>query len=595
MDRETGHAFVGDVHGVPAWQLPPALRARWLDLFGAPFDPTANLGPQWYARLESLYDAGEDAWSSVPSLAELGLAMLDARNLETTRTWGCTWLTLFPSRRMVEAMAAILADPDEPVAMRDRAAWTLGFRQIQRRHDALVWSDDALSAADTALLGAFEHPVNRSLPQLAAALRHVERTVVLDALAARPLDAAACIDAFCSPGLARALLARLTEVSPEHGARVIRLIARTLGDEASAPLLTYAGSAPIAEKTEALFAVLAMDPSRGKPAVDAFVATLAFKDRALARARWHEAHAGVIPTIEALRVARVSAVIAPDSRTGRCAEASRHFHDAQRADMLLEGYLIDLWRHVAYRSRASEPASFAASVEAAPAVLGRDRRIRDGYLETLAALGRFDTLESVAREHGGVDRAVWLLASFGRPMRALGLRALAVNDTPWAVAGEALALFLAGRPELASRVLEHTRVSAEPLVGFDLTPAFPGPEEYMRMSGGSPDAPVLRALAERTLEPLFGAMQSCPDGAEPDSFDYAVLTRYEATTPGDLDGATVFLAGRFDDEPAVRAALESRGAQVVSAPFGRTTWFVQGHDADPQTLANLISRGAKPL
>ncbi len=595
MSHEPSPDFVLDIASFPPWQLPPALRARLLDLFSAPFRASANLGPHWYARFESLYEAGEDVWSSVPSLEDLGHAMLDARNLEATRSWGCTWLTLFPSRRTVDAMAAILADPSEPASLRDQAAWTLGFRQIQRRHDTLVWSPDALATADDALLDAFEDPTNRSLPQLAAALRHVARDDVLDALAERPLDAAACIDAFCSPVLARALLARLEEVSPEHGARVIRLIAHTLRDEATAPLLAYADTAPVAEKTEALFAVLAVDPARGKPAADAFVASLAFKDRALARARWHEAHPGVIPTIEALRVARVSAVIAPDARDEQCAAAARHFHDAQRADMLLEGYLIDLWRHVAYRSRASEPEALAASIEAATAVLGRDPRMRDGYLEVLATLGRFDALEAVAREHGGVDRAVWLLASRGRPMRALGLRTLAANDTPWAVAGEALALFLAGRPDLATRVVEHTRPTAEPLVGFDLTPSFPGPEEYARMSGPSPDAPVLRALAERTLEPLFGAMQTCADSAQPDTFDMSVLAPYDATIPGDLDGATVYLAGTFDDAPALRATLEARGALLVAAPFGKTTWFVKGHDVDPQTVANLIARGAKPL
>jgi hypothetical protein len=264
--------------------------------------------------------------------------------------------------------------------------------------------------------------------------------------------------------------------------------------------------------------------------------------------------------------------------------------------MLSEGYLVDLWRHVAWRARQRSPALFVTAIDASPGALANDTRLRDGYLDSLAAIGRFTRMEEVAREHGGADRVTWLLATHGRPMRALAVRPLAPGSAPQAIAGEALALFLAGRPDLAVRSLEYADPSAESLIAMRTTPPFPGPDERERIARDTPDAPMLRALVDRKLDPLFTAMKSAPEGAEPDVFDFTLLARYaDAPNPGELRGATVYLAGRFENEAALRAALEGAGAQIVSGPFARTAFYIRGEGADEAAIAKLEARGAKPL
>ena len=576
--------------------LGPSLAGDVRAVFGESFDPHLNYAPQFYARLGDLFDRGAETLPSLPSLASLGFAMLARENQRETRRWGCIWLTLFPSVAMVRALAAILDDADEHVSLRDQAAWSLGFRQVQFRGDALEWSADALALADDALLRAFVRGDDRALPQFASALRHVSRADVLDALVDRCVEAAGCIEAFATPRLARALLEALPNVATEHAPRIVRLIAATLRAECVESLLAYAEHAPITERAEALFAVLAIDPARGEPVLTRHLESLAFPDRAAQRAAWHRAHPGAFPTVEALRIARTTATLAPNERSEKSRHAAQHFAEARRADLLLEGVLVDLWRHVAWRSRADSPALFVEAIEDNESALEHDARLRDAYLESLAHLGRLDALDRIARRYGGADRATWLLATHGRPMRALALRDLAPRNAPLALASEALALFLAGRADLATRAIEYAEPTAEPVVGVEAAPAFPGLVERDRIDTQHPDAPALRALVSHSIEPLFGALRAAPSNAEPDHFDLALIERYaSAVSLGELRNATVYLAGRVENETIVRAALEAAGAMLVAGPFGKTAFYVRGAGVDDAVVARLATRGAQEL
>ncbi len=95
--------------------------------------------------------------------------LIAPRNHPEMRRRGCIWLGLFPSRETVAALGAIARSPDEPRPLRDQAIWTLGYRQIQNRHDALFWALDVVALADAALVEIARIPANalRVDPELA--------------------------------------------------------------------------------------------------------------------------------------------------------------------------------------------------------------------------------------------------------------------------------------------------------------------------------------------------------------------------------------------------------------------------------------------
>ena len=212
----------------------------------------------------------------------------------------------------------------------------------------------------------------------------------------------------------------------------------------------------------------------------------------------------------------------------------------------------------------------------------------------LAACGRFRRLTEVARERDAVGEGTWELARHGRPFLALTLRRTTGHASPEAVAGEALALFLAGRPDLTGRALAFDVPRAEPLVGVDGAPAFPGPDEQWRVAHEPSRWPALTALVAG-LPALLECRTAAPPDAQPDTFDPAVLTSYEERLRDDLAGATVCLLGSLTDRSLVESELAARGARIVSAPFAGTHFYVAARDAEPQIVARLEQHGARRL
>jgi hypothetical protein len=173
------------------------------------------------------------------------------------------------------------------------------------------------------------------------------------------------------------------------------------------------------------------------------------------------------------------------------------------------------------------------------------------------------------------------------------MRRLARADDLHALAGQALALFAAGRPDLSVRTLALAP-RATPVLADDPAAAavsWPGPDEVFRAARD----PLLRAWLAQDLSALVTQAVPAPPGADPDSVDLASVTAIERALSTDLAGATVYLAGAFPDRPGLRTAIEGRGALVVSGPFGKVDYVLMGDDVDPEELSRLTSLGATPL
>lgn len=562
--------------------LRPALEARFQSIHAVIGD-TFHVG-----MLRELFRDFEGELSATPQLAELGFDLLRPGRAEEERRWGGVWLTLFPSMQMVEAMRALLRDPAQPAAVRSQAAWTLGFRQIQERHRDLHWEPEVVRAANAELLHAFRVRALGELELLARALQHVDDPELDAAFLEDPLKAAPAIDAFASPALARALLARLSELGSENAVRMIRLVAAVLGEEATEPLLRFAETAPMAEKYEATFAALANSPERARPVFEALVRSLQFPVLVEARGRWHLEHPGIHPTVAATRFARNSALLSAAERPKLAAEACAHFAALADKDGLLWNALWDFWRHAAYLAVEEAPAEVVRCVEARPDTLDRARFLVRPYLEALAALGRFETLERCAISRGRADEACWMLARAARPFRSLAIREHARVTTPAGAAGQALALVLGGRPDLAQRALEVDRPSTGDVGGHD----FPTEDDTWKAAHDARE-PYLAPLIQKDLSGLMALLRPAPEGAEPDVFDLDLLTRKEQTLRRDLSGRTACLIGGFDNREEVIARLQEQGAQLVDGPFARTECVIVGAlgEGERTRVAMLQSQG----
>jgi hypothetical protein len=527
------------------------------------------------------------AWARTPELAGIGFELLSRDNAEHMRIEACVWLTEFPSRATVEALAQVALDPGEPVDVRDQAAWSLGYRQLQQVDDALFWTPEVVAAADEALLALWR--ARPDLDQLASALRHVASPALLDAFAEDVIAAAPAIECFATPKLAQALLARLEELPVPDAPRLVRLVADTLGAEVVPELLARTVDAPLATRIEALFAALALDAATARPHVEAFAATLRFDRAFRERAAYHEAHPGEVAFVSALRVARTTATIAPAERTARCHAAASELAALAKIEPFAEGYLYSFFRHLAFASR--DDTLVIACVESGPSMLEDGPFLVAPYLDALARAGRFDRLMQVARAHAATARATWLLATQGRPFSALAARRLAAQREVEAVAGGALALFLAGRPDLAEVALTREKPRSENLFGEGIDP-FPGPDERWRLAHEPERWPALAALSAG-VPGLLGAMRGAPDGADADTVDFALIAEREKDLRRDLAGTSVCLLGTW--AATVRAALEAEGARLVDGPFGRTDFFLAAADADPAAVGRLRTLGVREL
>jgi hypothetical protein len=560
----------------------PSTWARLRELVSPPGDCLAHGAQRFPDLLHRAYLEGQPELPAAPELAELGHDLLSRENELEVRRLGCVWLTMFPSLETVGAMRTIALDASEPLSLRDQAAWTLGFRQLQTRHESLFWAPGVVRAADGALLEAF-HALRGSGRDVFVACRHVASPELLDALAEDPVGSSRAIEAFATEKLARAALARLAELPSEDAPRIVRLVAATLGEEAVPALLAHAASAGLPDKVEALYAALALDARRARPQVDAFLGELVLPGDLRARADWHEAHPGAFPLVDALRVARTTATIPAADRAARCREACDAFAALAHAGTFAETYLYAMWGHVAFG--ASDGGAVLACVEAHPASLDDAPFLVRPYLEELAARGRFDRLAKVATDRARPALAAWLLATHGRPFRALAMRGLAPLNDYEALSGEALALFLAGRPDLAEAALGE-----RPLVTGD--------EEWLLAHRPvTAESRALRAWRGGLLGEtgLLAEIRGAPEAADPDFFDMDLLARFEKALRVDLEGASVCVVGHFPEAGRLRAELAEKGARVVSGPFVGTDFFVAAPDADPKTVARLTGMGARRL
>jgi hypothetical protein len=296
-----------------------------------------------------------------------------------------------------------------------------------------------------------------------------------------------------------------------------------------------------------------------------------------ARARWHLAHLGLIPTVRGLAVARRTAVLAPDERQAACAQAADDLGALAAFAVHPEAYLYSMWEWMVLG--AGDPARAAALVELHP---DSAAKVLPLYLSSLAARGRVGRLAQLAQQHDALGDGAWALATHARPFAALGLCNLSRdNDVPIASA-RALACFLAGRPDLTQQLLAHDPPRAEILVDSTVThddamlsslPGFPGVDERWWLAHAPAARPPLRAWVGG-VDALLDACDGEPaDGAEPDRADLTLFAAVERRVRRELAGATVCLVGDFADRPALERALAARGARVVDGPFQGVDYY----------------------
>lgn len=571
-------------------RIPPALLShlRYVFTYYDPVEP----GPPFLPDFELVVTKGQPWWSAAPELEELGHRWLSSLCHPEMRRRACKWLGLFPSRETVRALSAVALSGSEPRPLRDQAVATLGYRQLGDRHDALFWSPEVAALADRTLLEIAKLPTAKEdFRELPVALRHCGSPELLALFAEDPVRWSGAVECFADPGLARALLGKLPEISSEDIHRVVRLVADTLGAEACGPLLDFAASAPFTDAQDALLAALAVDATRARPAVDAMLAGM--KDRATfeRRATWHEANPGVLPTVRALRVARTTGALAESERTEACRGACDLFASQARIALFAEGYLYTMWRRLALRAR--DPQRSLALAEAHPPALD-DEGVLSSYLEALADAGRFRKLLSEARQRESGALPAWLLATRGRPFLALAARSGDRSASPTGVAAQALALFLAGRPDLARRTLADEIPKPAILAGTDGLATFPGADERWRILHDGEAAAPLRALAGG-LEGILACAKGVPSNADPDGFDLALLETFERSLKRELSGSTVFLAGEHRDRAGLERALAERGAHVAPRAFAGIEFFIAGDKVPIELVAKLERQGARRI
>ena len=571
-------------------RVPPALLAhlRYVFSYYDPVEPS-----ELFLRdFERVVAKGSSWWSNAPELEALGHRWVSRANHPEMRRRGCIWLRLFPSREMARALATIALSRDEPRPIRNQAVCSLGFRQIQDRNDALLWDAETTALADAALVEVSKEPNARdNFDELSLALRHSLSPELLAHFASDPVAWSKSIECFANAPLARALLHRLPEIASDDIHRVVRLVADTLGAEACTPLLAFAAHAPFTERAEALLAALAVDPTRARPHVDAMLASMNDRASFEGRARWHEANPGVFPTVRALRIARTTATQDIDSRTAACREASDLFASQARIALFAERYLYTMWRHTALRSR--DPQRVAALVDAHPQALDDDG-VLEPYLEALADQGRFRKLLAEARRAESGALPAWLLATRGRPFLALAARSNDRSASSMGVAAQALALFLAGRPDLSRRTLVDESPRTAIVAGTDTPSTFPGPDEVWRMKHDRTASAPMRALVDG-FHGLLACARGAPDGADPDTFDLELLATFERSLARDLAGATVFLAGDHRARLELEATLSELGARLARGPFAGIDFFICGENVPIELVARLERQGARRI
>ena len=590
--------------------VPPGLRYRLRDAL-ALVAGSARVAPALDAiadeRLARLYADGEAWLGADPSLAEVGAWMIDARNAPALRRRGCAWLALFPTVDAVQRLAALAADPGAPFAVREAAIAALGDRELRGKHAATRWDAHAIQLADEALVRLADAATaagavaSEALP---IALRHVQWEGAFAAFARKPGLWGAALECYASPALARVLLVCLEDIPPPHRTRALWLVAAVLGDEAVPTLLARAARAAPADAVELHLAIVALagevalggleDALRGHPEIESM----------RRRAKWHLAHRGAVPTVRALRVARATAVLAPDDRARLCGDAADDLAAQARFARFDEPELYAAWAWLARGS--GDPARCR---EIAHAHAASQPIVGELYLIDLARRGKLRELARASRDLAAIDQGALQLAIWGRPFAALALAESAEQHSAERVVARALGCLRAGRGDLALRILAEDLPPAEIVDedGVASAPAFPGPHEQW-LAANAPDArPAVTALVAALADggaSALAALGACgkpapfdaePDLAAPDAFaPIAALSRRLARG---LRGATVYLAGdvAYAAKGTLAAAIERAGARLVGAPYPGTDFYIAGDACPPELAAQLERLGARRL
>lgn len=410
----------------------------------------ADLSKLTRQRLSALLVELEAELAQYSELRHLGHHLLDHADEEAQRL-GCIWLTHFPDAETMTRVARVALDERRSLAVRDQAAWTLCFRQRQTRHPSLYFSPEAEATADAALRTLLDRGGLEALPQLASGLRHVCAPEILDFLARDVARAKDAIECYATPALARAACSAALELDSGAGTRALSLASHVLGDEIVPELRVAIERAPtLAHRLEAAQCLVSLEPSALPDAERAVHQGNPFPEISLRLVRYHAQHPREFPTVRGLAVARRTATLSPDVVNEQCRRAAepllRYASLAYAAD---HGHV----EFLAYLVHAAgDSALLLRLYDQFAELFGAERRLLPAPFAALGGAGRFSELERLARSRGEFAEAGWELARHARPFRALALLGSLPAPTPSATAARALALFTAGRPDLAARL-----------------------------------------------------------------------------------------------------------------------------------------------
>lgn len=574
--------------------LPPHVRYRFAEV--QRLMPKTGDAPSdvLLTRLDLFLDEMEPWLAAQPELAEFGLELLDARQVPRLRQQGAVWLTSFPTKQTVEALAAVARDTSAPLDVRNQAVWTLGYRQRRGASASLLWRPEVVAAADVVLaelLDADAKAGKVTLEQLPLAARHAHSEVVFRALTKAPVLFGDAMECFADAPLAEALLEHLPQVSSEHRRRCIRLILATLGADAVPALQEKLEHAEFDDRIEALFLSVAFGDADAKEALRREFEGSTYARLFLGRIAWHDEHRGVVPTVRGLAVARVTAEHTPNAALeAACGQAADDLGALTAFARHAEAYLYELWAWAVCGSNDPSRARTLAVAHPESEPLVRRLHVLD-----LARRGRVRQVQALVQGAQGGDFAAFQLAVNGRPLAALELASTTRRQTPSVVAARVLGCFRAGRADLAERLLKEDLPPSE-LVAGDQLPEFPGPHERW-MAEHAPDVdPALTALV-RGRDALLALAMAAPAEAEADAASLEGVQSIVKRLFRGLPNTTVYFAGEFKtmSKDALRAAVTKAGAREVHGPFPDTDYYLMGDWCEVTTIATLERQGTRKL
>jgi len=572
--------------------VPPHLAYRVRALIAALPAKGSALDAALLERLARLQADGEPWLGADPALADVGVWMTEPRHAVELRRRGCEWLAMFPTVDTVRRLAAIASDPSTPPPVREQAMASLGDRELRAKHASTRWMPAAVQLADEALVKLADAATKSGAvasEALPIAMRHVQWEGAFATFARAPAVWGAALECYASPALARVLLVCLEDIPALHRLRVVRLVAATLGEEAVPMLLARAPRAPEADKLEMLLLVVALAGERAIGTLEDALRGQPNAELVRARAKWHLQRRGIVPTVQALRVARATAVIAPGDRERQCGAAADDLATPVKFARYAEPFYYALWAWLVRGSR--DPVRARELVAAHPE---SQRLVGELYLTDLARRGRVSQVVATAHALGLEDVGAMHLAIWGRPLAALALAATTRRHTAELVYARTLASYRAGRLDLAQRVLADPPAVA--IVEDGAIPAFPGPNEQWLVANAPETHPALIALAGG-LDVIAASAKPAPFDAEPDATSLEPIATLARRVDRVLAGATVYVAGEL--EYMAKSALAERvakaGARLVGGPFPGTDFYVRGAACPPGVIAELERHGARPL